>query len=72
MNRAITLGTIAALLVSILVALLFVSAFVALPLARAIALLFVAAMASLVGALIAFLTEVRVATRTLRIGPRNH
>lgn len=69
-NLAITLGTIAALLVALVVALLFASAFIRVPLAIPVTALFVTAMASLVGALISFLIEVRVATINIRIGPR--
>lgn len=68
-NLAITLGTIAALLVSTVVALLFASAFIRAPLAIIITILFVTAMTSLIGALLAFLIEVRVATVNFRIGP---
>jgi len=67
-NVSITLGTIAALLVAIVVALLFASTFVPLNLAAYVALLFVLAMAALVGALLSFLLEVRVAIAALRIG----
>lgn len=67
-NVAITFGTIAALLVSVVVALLFASTFVPLNLAAYVALLFVLAMAALVGALVSFLLEVRVSIATLRIG----
>jgi Protein of unknown function (DUF2721) len=69
MNRAITLSTIAALLVALVVALLFTSAFTPLPLTLAISLLFIVSMSSLVGALWCFLIEVRIATASLRIGP---
>jgi hypothetical protein len=69
MNAAITLSTISALLVAIVVALLFTSAFVQFTLAVPVAALFIGAMVSLVGALITFLIEVRIATLTLRIGP---
>lgn len=69
MNAAITLGTVSALLVAVVVALLFAGAFASFDLAAAVAGLFVAAMVALIGALLAFLIEVRVATRTLRIGP---
>ena len=69
MNTAITLSTISALLVAIVVALLFGSAFVQFSLAAPVAALFIGAMAALVGALVAFLIEIRIATRTLRIGP---
>jgi hypothetical protein len=67
-NRSITLGTIAALLVALVVALLFASAFVRFSLVVPVAGLFITSMMSLVGALVAFLVEVRVATAALRIG----
>lgn len=69
-NRAITLGTIAALLVALVVALLFTGAFITLPTAPVIALLFVFCMCALVGSLWCFLVEVRVATASLRFGPQ--
>ncbi len=69
MNAAITMSTISALLVALVVALLFSSAFVRITLALPVAALFIAAMLSLIGALLAFLIEVRIATLTLRIGP---
>jgi len=68
-NVSITLSTIAALLVSLVVALLFASTFVPINLAGSVAILFVLAMAALVGALLSFLLEVRVAIAALRIGP---
>jgi hypothetical protein len=67
-NRAITLGTIAALLVALVVALLFAAAFVSFPTAPVIALLFVSCMGALVGSLLCFLVEVRVSTAALRFG----
>jgi len=67
-NVAITLSTAAALLVAMVVALLFASTFVPINLAGWVALLFVLAMATLVGALLSFLVEVRVAIDALRIG----
>ena len=67
-NVAITLGTIAALLIALVVALLFASTFVPLNLAPPVALLFVLAMLSLVAAFLSFLLEVRVASAVLRIG----
>jgi hypothetical protein len=67
-NRAITLGTIAALLVALVVALLFAAAFMPFATAQVIALLFVACMGTLVGSLWCFLVEVRVATAALRFG----
>jgi hypothetical protein len=69
-HAAITLSTVAALLIAIVVALLFASAFVRFNLSLPVAALFVASMVSLVGALLCFLLEVRIATRTVRIGPR--
>lgn len=71
MNVAITLSTAAALLVSLVVALLFTSAFVPVSLATPVSLLFILAMTSLVLALVGFLLEIRIATANLRIGPRN-
>jgi uncharacterized membrane protein len=70
MNSAITLSTAAALLVSIVVALLFTSAFVPVSLATPVSLLFILAMTSLVLGLLAFLVEIRIATASLRIGPQ--
>jgi hypothetical protein len=67
-NVSITLSTIAALLVALVVALLFASTFVPINLAGSVALLFVLAMVALVGALLSFLLEVRVAIEALRIG----
>ena len=71
MNTAITLSTVSALLVAIVVGLLFGSTFIHFNLATPVALLFIGAMISLVGALVAFLVEVRIATLTIRIGPRD-
>lgn len=70
-NFAITLSTLAALLVAIVVAALFASTFdfMQVSLATPIAVLFILSMLSLVGALLAFLVEVQIATRTIRIGP---
>lgn len=69
-NVSITLCTIAALLIALVVALLFVHTFVPINLALYVAALFVLAMMALVGALVSFLIEVRVATAALRIGVR--
>lgn len=67
-NRAITLGTVAALLIATLVALLFGATYLSFPIGPTMAALFVGCMASLVGSLWCFLVEVRVATAALRIG----
>lgn len=67
-NVSITLSTIAALLIALVVALLFASTFVPINLAGPVAVLFVLAMGALVGAFLSFLLEVRVAIDALRIG----
>jgi hypothetical protein len=69
-NVSITLGTVAALLVALVIALLFASTFAPINLAGSVAVLFVSAMAALIGSLLSFLFEVRVAIDALRIGPR--
>jgi len=66
--RAITLGTTSALLVCCVVASLFISALAAYPISRIVGALFIAAMFALIAALLFFLREVFVATRSLRIG----
>ena len=68
MNRAITLCTICALLVSLVVVALFVSSFTSIKLAVPIASLFIIAMLSFIVALLIFLREVFLATGSLRIG----
>jgi Protein of unknown function (DUF2721) len=68
MNRAITLCTICALLVSLVVVALFVSSFTSVNLATPIAALFIIAMLSFIAALLIFLREVFLATASLRIG----
>lgn len=70
MNMAITLSTVSALLVASVVALLFGSTFINFNLALPVAAGFILAMIALIGALLSFLIEVRVAIRTIRIGPR--
>ena len=70
-NVAISLCTIAALLVALVVVTLFANAFLASELGIVIALLFVGAMVCLSAAFIAFFVEIRVAVRALRIGIRS-
>jgi len=70
-NVAISLATIAALLVALVVVALFVNAFFGSELGLVIALLFVGAMVCLSAAFIAFFVEVRIAVAALRIGIRN-
>jgi len=67
-SAAITLATLAALLVATTVVLLFANAILHLKLAVAIAVIFAASTLSLTGALLVFLIEVRLATVSLRIG----
>jgi hypothetical protein len=67
-NAAITLITLSALFISLVVVMLFVNAFLRWDLSAFIACMFILSMLSLAGALTSFLIEVRVATRTLRIG----
>lgn len=69
MNRAISLCTIAAVLVCLLIAALFISAFYATDISRLVAVLFVLAMLGLTSGLLFFLREVQLATASLRIGP---
>jgi hypothetical protein len=69
-NRAITLCTLTALLVSAVIALLFLSAFLHFDASIAVGLLFIAAMLAFVLGLIWFLREVFVATSSLRIETR--
>ncbi|MFO1465490.1 MAG: DUF2721 domain-containing protein [Steroidobacteraceae bacterium] len=68
MNRAITLITVSALLIAVVVVSLFLNAFLALDLAQFIAFMFICTMLALAGALLEFLIEVRIATSSLRIG----
>jgi hypothetical protein len=69
-NRAITLSTVAALLVATIVALVFSAAFLTFRTGPAVAVLFVICMGALVGSLWCFLMEVRIATYALRFVPR--
>jgi len=70
LGRAITLCTICALLVSMVVVALFLGALLNFRLELIISILFIVAMLSFIGGLTLFLREVFVATRTLRIGLR--
>jgi Protein of unknown function (DUF2721) len=65
---SISLCTIAALLVALVIITLFANAFLGSELGIVIALLFVGAMVCLASAFIAFFVEVRLAVATLRIG----
>ena len=67
-NLAITLITMSALFIALVVVMLFVNAFLRWDLSAFIAFIFIMSMLSLAAALLAFLIEVRIATTTLRIG----
>lgn len=66
-NRAIGLCTSSALLVCLLVVVLFISDYLQLAMTQYIILLFAAAMLLLILALISFLQEIRLATKTMNI-----
>ena len=67
-NAAITLITLSALFIALVVVMLFVNAFLRWDLSVFIACMFILSMLTLAAALLSFLIEVRIATRTLRIG----
>jgi hypothetical protein len=67
-NVAISLSTISALLVALVVVTLFANAFLGSELSILIALLFVGSMVCLSAAYVAFFIEVRIAVAALRIG----
>jgi CBS domain containing-hemolysin-like protein len=67
-NAAITLITVSALFISLVVVMLFVNAFLRWDLSAFIACMFILSMMSLAAALTSFLIEVRIATNSLRIG----
>jgi len=67
-NAAITLITLSALFIALVVVMLFVNAFLRWELSEFIASMFILSMVALAAALTAFLIEVRIATNTLRIG----
>jgi hypothetical protein len=68
-NLAITFGTIAALLVCLLIAAAFLAAFISLDASLFVSGLFVLSMASLVGALLFFLREILLAVASTPIDP---
>jgi hypothetical protein len=68
-SKAINFCALAALLVCVLIAALFVDAFIGLSLKWLVGGLFVLAMCSLSGGIVCFLLEVHIAMRTLSIGP---
>ena len=68
-NIAITLGTVSALLVCVVIGVLFVGAYFVLDVRGAVAALFVACTVSLIGSLITFLREISLAVGSLHFGP---
>jgi hypothetical protein len=67
-NAAITSIILSALFIALVVVMLFVNAFLRWDLSGFIACMFILSMLALAAALLAFLIEVRIATKTLRIG----
>lgn len=67
-NGAITLITLSALFIALVVVMLFVNAFLRYELSVVIAAMFIMSMVTLAAALLAFLVEIRIATANLRIG----
>ena len=67
-NLAITLGTVCALLICLMIASMFLGVLLSFDLHVMVALLFVAAMFAFIGTLLTFLREIFVAVKTLRIG----
>ncbi len=68
-NAAISLCTMAALLICVVIVTLFLAALLHVSASRWIAGLFILAMLALVGGLLAFLQEIFVATASVRIDP---
>jgi Protein of unknown function (DUF2721) len=66
---ALTAGTVAALLVCLLIAVAFLGYLFEANLGTAVAVLFIMAVGGFVAALVCFLREVFLATRSLRFGP---
>lgn len=67
-NSAIALSTVSAFTTTLVVTLLFASEFTRMAVGGLIAVMFIASMLALSTSFIMFLIEVRIATRTLRIG----
>lgn len=66
-HRAIALCTLAALMICLVIILLFAGQLILIPVATAVSILFVVSMSLLVVALVSFYTEVRIASRILRV-----
>ena len=68
-NTAVSLSTLCALLICAVIVALFLGAFLATDLSLLIGLIFTGGMLALFWALVSFLREIRLAIRTMRIGP---
>jgi hypothetical protein len=66
-HRAITLCTISALLVSLVIVALFIGSEIMIQHSRTVALMFIAAMTALILGLLCFLREISLATTTIRM-----
>lgn len=66
-QRAVMLFSLAALLVCLVVATLFVGEFITLQVAAPVAMMFIAAMLAMIGGLALFLLETTIATRNIRV-----
>jgi uncharacterized protein DUF2721 len=71
-QRAITLSTACALLICVVIVTLFAGVALGRDLSGLIVVLFIAALFAFIGALLAFLLEIRAATAYLRFGPGPH
>lgn len=67
-NRALTLGTLGALLVCVVIVTLFIGDVIGVDLSTTIVVMFVAAMLSVIGALLFFIREVYLATSMVQGG----
>lgn len=68
-HRSITLATTSVLLISMVIVILFLGVFLPMDVASIVCVLFVGAMIALIGGLVTFLKEVRLATFSLRLNP---
>jgi hypothetical protein len=71
-QRAITLSTTCALLICVVIVALFAGVALGRDLSWLIVVLFIAGLCAFIGALVAFLLEIRAATASLRFGPGPH
>lgn len=69
-HRAITLCTTCALLICLVIIMLFLGALLTAEFSSLTALVFIVALCAYLGALVSFLLEIRVATASMRFGPK--